>query len=177
MLVLLLLLLLLLLLFGPFFEEGMRFFSPGYGTPSSFWPLPSSPLDCWVWAGLDPGPWPPLLCWLCWWWWPLRPPLLLLLFVVVGWRSFFFVFRALGAKLGDVANLLTPPAPGASSLHQHNHLPIPADYRFRGWLWSHPLLGTAGRHSPRRLSRPGIWGGWTPQPGQRHLSMLPGPPQ
>ena len=46
-------------------------------------------------------------------------------------RRLFLIFRSLGAKLGDVSNLLTPPAPGASSLHHHHHLPVPADQRFR----------------------------------------------
>ena len=41
------------------------------------------------------------------------------------------IFRSLGAELGDVSNLLTPPAPGASSLHHHHHLPIPADQHIR----------------------------------------------
>ena len=39
----------------------------------------------------------------------------------------FVVFRFLGAKLGDMANLFAPPAPGAFSFHHHHHLPIPAD--------------------------------------------------
>ena len=40
------------------------------------------------------------------------------LFIAVGF---------LGAKLGDMADLFAPPAPGASFLHHHHHLPVPAD--------------------------------------------------
>ena len=38
----------------------------------------------------------------------------------------FTVFGFLGAKPGDMADFFTPPAPWASSLHHHHHLPVPA---------------------------------------------------
>ena len=40
----------------------MNFFPLVWGTPSSFVSLLSSPPGYFVWAGLDPGPGPPLVC-------------------------------------------------------------------------------------------------------------------
>ena len=86
-----------------------------FGDPSSFWSPRSSPPGCLFWAGPDPGLHLHLLadggggCCVC----------------CCG-CCLFTAFGFLGAKLGDMADLFTPPAPWASSLYHHHHLPVSA---------------------------------------------------
>ena len=171
--VLVFLLLLLLLLLGPSFEEGIKmcFFPLVWRTPSSCGLPPSSPPGYFQ-AGLDPGPGPPLPCWWRWWW----PPLYLLL-LLLTWLTSFLCFQVAGGKTWRYGQFVYTPSTWGVFLPPSQSSADPRILMSPGWLWSHPLSGTAGRHSPSRLSRPGIWGGWNPQPGHRHLNMPPGPPQ
>ena len=135
-----------------FFWGGDELFSPCLGDPFLF--LATSVQPSWLvdlgWAG--PG--------------PLASASLLIVVVVAAASPFvvvvvnvaFSLFSGRWRQNLAIWPIYTPstwgvfPPPSQSSAD-------PRKLTSPGWLWSHPLSGTAGRHSPRRLSRPGIWGG------------------
>ena len=172
LLALLLFLVLLLLLVQAFwfgFEVGipLNFFPLVWGNPSSSVSPRTSPLCHLFWAGPDSGPEPRLS--YCWWWWLLKLLLLLLPLLLHS-----LVSRGRTSRCGQFVcrtnTSVSAPPPSLSSVRPHW-------LESRGWLWSHPSSGTSGRHNPRRLSRPGIWGVYTPPLGRRSLNRPQKPPQ